>query len=128
MHALSSTRTQKISAEKLTKPTQILHDAAICVTVMFAAQQARGCSSMVEPLPSKQIVRVRFSSSAPSSDSCSGGIRAFVVSTQLLDDWSRRSLWAVEWTTAPRNETLYAGARAMVKLTFSVKFVAVSRE
>src|SRR5690625_3793011 len=119
---------QLLEGEFRAKTALTLHHKQICVIVMFVAQRARGCSSMVEPLPSKQIVRVRFSSSAPSSDSCSGGIRAFVVSTQQLDDWSRRSLWAVEWTTAPRNETLYAGARAMVKLTFSVKFVAVSRE
>src|SRR5690625_4930672 len=58
-----------------------LHQARICVIVMFVALAARGCSSMVEPLPSKQIVRVRFSSSARSSDSCSGGIRALFVST-----------------------------------------------
>ena len=45
---------------------------------MSVAQEVRGCSSMVEPLPSKQIVRVRFSSPAPSSDSSSGRIGAFV--------------------------------------------------
>lgn len=44
---------------------------------MSVAQAVRGCSSMVEPLPSKQIVRVRFSSPAPSSDSNSGRIGAF---------------------------------------------------
>ena len=37
----------------------------IPATIFVSPSRARGCSSMVEPLPSKQITRVRFPSSAP---------------------------------------------------------------
>ena len=33
--------------------------------IFVSPSGVRGCSSMVEPLPSKQITRVRFPSSAP---------------------------------------------------------------
>src|SRR5690625_2447887 len=72
---------QLLGSEFVTKTILTLRHKQICVIVMFVADTARGCSSMAEPLPSKQIVRVRFSSSARSSDSCSGRIRALFVST-----------------------------------------------
>src|SRR5690625_593518 len=72
---------QLLEGEFRAKTALTLHHKQICVIVMFVADTARGCSSMVEPLPSKQIVRVRFSSSARSSDSCSGRVRALFVST-----------------------------------------------
>ena len=37
----------------------------IPATIFVSPSGVRGCSSMVEPLPSKQITRVRFPSSAP---------------------------------------------------------------
>ena len=37
----------------------------IPVRIFVSPPGVRGCSSMVEPLPSKQITRVRFPSSAP---------------------------------------------------------------
>ena len=37
----------------------------ITARIFVSPSGVRGCSSMVEPLPSKQITRVRFPSSAP---------------------------------------------------------------
>ena len=37
----------------------------ITARIFVSPPGVRGCSSMVEPLPSKQITRVRFPSSAP---------------------------------------------------------------
>ena len=49
----------------------------------------RGCSLMVEPLPSKQIVWVRFPPAAPNT------IREHSVVESLATDWERTNLFYI---------------------------------
>ena len=62
--------------------------------IFVSPSGVRGCSSMVEPLPSKQITRVRFPSSAPAL----GKPRATRPGASLLKDttcWGYRTLRVV---------------------------------